>query len=75
MAVRAYVVPSVEAQSVATLATDLGGEANITSAAVDPGSTKVSRVAVEAVAAGDVTAAITAVGNCQLQPGTVIETI
>lgn len=67
-----YVVPSNSAQDLATLAAALDAQLNITAAAVDPGSTKVARVEVTGTAAVDITNAITAVGDCVLQPGTAI---
>lgn len=77
-----YVIADADgpAQDLATLAAALDAELNITAVATEIGTTAAdpggvineARLKVTGTAGVDITNAITAVGNCQLEPGTVI---
>lgn len=76
---KAWVVPTTVAQDAATLAAALDARPNITSVAVEYGvgtegeAFNAVRIEVVGTASVDITNAITAVGNCALQPGTSIQ--
>ena len=73
----ARVEPTGMAQDLATLATALDGETNISAAVVVPSAGQVDvgrhHVLVTGTAGSDITNAISAVGDCQLLGGTAIE--